>query len=78
MGTKSGCWDLKVNLKAKMYLQVNSTSQRCPNKIIKIVDFFHLPPVSTTPGVVHLELGLSLRIFKKFEKSQMVFLGSWG
>jgi hypothetical protein len=33
MGTISGCWDLKVNLKAKMYLWVNSTSQRCPNKI---------------------------------------------
>ncbi len=31
MGTISGCWDLKVNLKAKMYLYVNSTSQRCLN-----------------------------------------------
>jgi hypothetical protein len=25
-----------VNLKAKIYIYVNSTTQRCPNKIIKI------------------------------------------
>ncbi len=31
MGTIAGCWDLKVNLKAKMYLKGYSTSQRCPN-----------------------------------------------
>jgi hypothetical protein len=32
-----------VNLKAKMHIYVNSTTQRCPNKIIKIFlleDFF--------------------------------------
>ncbi len=64
MGTISSCWHLEVNLKAKLYLYVNSTSQRCPNKIIKIFltkDFFHSPPVSTTP-VVHLELRISPRI----------------
>ncbi len=47
MGTISGCWHLKVNLKAKIYLYVSSTTQRWPNKIIKIFlieDFFHLPP----------------------------------
>ncbi len=41
----------KVNLKAKIYIYVNSTIQRCSNKIIKIflIDyFFHLPPVSAT------------------------------
>jgi hypothetical protein len=35
-----------------MYICVNSTIQRCPNKIIKIYlieDFSYLPPVSTTP-----------------------------
>ncbi len=67
MGTISGCWDLKVNLKAKIYMYVNSTSQRCPNKIFRIFlieDFFHLPPVSTTP-VVHLELRISPQIFEK-------------
>jgi hypothetical protein len=61
MGLISGCRDLKENLKAKMYIYVNSTIQRCPKKIIKIFlieDFFHLPPVSTTP-VVNLELRIS-------------------
>ncbi len=36
-------WNLKVNLKAKTYIFVNSTVQRCPNKIFKIFlikDFF--------------------------------------
>jgi hypothetical protein len=36
MGTISGCRYLKVNLKAKIYIYVKSTIQRCPNKIIKI------------------------------------------
>jgi hypothetical protein len=36
MATISGCRHLKVNLKAKIYIYVNSTTQRCPNKIIKI------------------------------------------
>jgi hypothetical protein len=67
MGLISGCRYLKVNLKAKMYICVNSTIQRCPNKIIKIYlieDFSHLPPVSTTP-VVNLELRIYRRIFEK-------------
>ena len=43
MGLISGCRYLKLNLKAKMYIYVNSAIQRCPNKIIKIFlieDFF--------------------------------------
>ncbi len=63
--TLSGCRHLKVNLKAKIYIYVNSTTQRCPNKIIKIFlleGFFHLPPVSLTP-VANLELRISPRIF---------------
>ncbi len=70
MRTISGCWHLKVNLKAKIYIYVNSTIQRCPNKIIKIFlleDFFHLPLVSLTP-VVHLEPWISPRIFAKKSK----------
>ncbi len=66
-GNNIGCRHLKVNLKAKIYTYVNSTYQRCPNKIIKtllIEDFFYLPLVSTTP-VVHLELRICLRIFEK-------------
>ncbi len=46
---------------------VNSTAQRCPNKIIKVFlieDFFHLPPVSTTP-VVRLESRISAQMFEK-------------
>ena len=50
-----------------MYLYVNSTTQRCQNKIIKtfmIEDFLHLPPVSLTP-VANLKLRISPRIFEK-------------
>ena len=80
MGLISGCRYLKVNLKAKMYICVNSTIQRCPNKIIKIFlieDFPHLPPVSTTP-VVNLELGISPRIFEKFRNGPNGILWGWG
>ncbi len=52
-----------MNLKEKINIYVNSTTQRCPNKIIKIFlleGFFHLPPVSLTP-VANLEL----QIFEK-------------
>jgi hypothetical protein len=67
MGPISGCRLLKVNLKTKIYICINSSTQRCPNKIIKIFlieDFFHLPLVSLTP-VVHFELRISPRSFKK-------------
>ncbi len=64
MGLISGCRYLKVNLKAKMYICVNSSIQRCPNKIIKIFlieDFSHLPPV------VNLELEYLREFSKNFE-----------
>ena len=73
MATISGCRHLKVNLKAKVYIYVNSTIQRCPNKIYNIYlikDFFHLPPVSATP-VVHLELRISPRIFEKIRNGSI-------
>jgi hypothetical protein len=35
MKTIAGCRILKVKLKAKIYIYVNFTTQRCPNKIIK-------------------------------------------
>ena len=66
MGTISGCRHLKVNLKAKFYIYVKSSTQRCRNKIIDLFlngGFFHFPPVSLTP-VVHLELRISPRIFE--------------
>ncbi len=80
MGTISGCSHLKLNLKEKIYIYVNSTTQRCPNKIIKIFqseDFCHLPPVSATP-LVHLELRISPRIFEKIRKALLVYSGAWG
>jgi hypothetical protein len=70
MGTISVSRYLKVNLKAKVYIYVISTIQRCPNKIIKkflIKDFFYLSPVSTTP-VVNLELRISPGIFEQIRK----------
>ncbi len=80
MGIISGCRDLKVNLKAKMYICVTSTIQRCPNKIIKIFlieDFFHLPLVSTTP-VANLDPRISQRIFEKIRNGPNGILWGWG
>ena len=80
MATISGCRYHKVNLKAKIYIYVNSTTQRCPNKIIKIFlieDFFHLPPVSLTP-VANLELRISQRIFEKIQNGVNGILWGWG
>ncbi len=76
----SGWGGLKVNLKAKIYIYVNSTIQRCPNKIITIFlikDFFHLPPVSATP-VVKLELRISPRILEKIRNGPNGILWGWG
>jgi hypothetical protein len=78
--TISGCWHLKVNLKENVYLYFNSTTQRCQNKMIKtflIEDFLHLPPVSTTL-VVHLQLWISLQIFKKIWNGTNDISGAWG
>ncbi len=71
--TISGCRHLKVNY-------VNSTTQRCPNKILKnslLEDFFHLPPVSLTP-VVHLEPRISPRIFEKNRNGRNAILRCLG
>ncbi len=44
---------------------------------VVIEDFYHLPPVSTTP-VVHLELRIFPRIFKiLFEMALMGYSGTW-
>jgi hypothetical protein len=56
LGTIPDCLQLKVNLKKKC-LYVNSTTQRCQNKILKtflIEDFFHfhLPPVSSGSNMI--------------------------
>jgi hypothetical protein len=46
-------------------------------KIFLIIDFFHLPPVSTTP-VVNLELRISPRIFGKNRNGPNGILWGWG
>ncbi len=74
IGTWSDCWQLKMDLKKKMYQYANSTNQRCPKEIMKtflMYDFFHLPPVSMTL-VVHLELRIYPRIFNKIRIALMV------
>jgi len=80
MATISGCRQLKVNLKAKIYIYVSSTTQGCPNKIIKIFQlesFCHLPPASLTP-VANLELRISPRIFEKIRNSPYVIISGLG
>jgi hypothetical protein len=80
MATISGCRQLKVNLKANIYIYVNSTTQRCPNKIIKIFlleSFCHLPPVSLTP-VANLKLRISSRIFEKIRNSPKFIIRGLG
>ncbi len=64
MATISGCWDLKVNLKAKMNLSVNSTSQRCPNKIIKTFMIFPFATNVNDTGGAPWAANISL-IFEK-------------
>jgi hypothetical protein len=59
-----------------MYLYVNSTSQKYPNKIIKIFmikHFFYLPPVSTTPVV-----NLSGDYIPDFVTALLGYSGAWG
>ncbi len=76
----SGWGYLKVNLKAKIYLYVNSTIQRRSNKIIKIFlieDLFHLPPMSATP-VVNLKLRISPRLLEKIRNGPNGILWGWG
>jgi hypothetical protein len=64
MGLISGCRYLKVNLKAKMYKDVNSTIQRCPNKIMN--------------KIFHFELRISPRIFEKNRNGPNGLLWGWG
>ncbi len=56
----SNCCQLKMNLKKKCIYMLTKEILN----IFLIEDFFHLPPVSTTP-VVHLQLRISPRIFEK-------------
>jgi hypothetical protein len=66
-----------MNLKEKIYLNDNSTTQRCPTEIIKtflIEDFFRLPTVSSTL-MVQIQLQISLGIFEKIQNGYNQRLG---
>ncbi len=76
IGTISGCRNLKVNLKAKIYIYVSSTTQRGPNKIIKIFlieDFFHQRHRWQTLSCEYLR-----EFSKKFEMVLMEYSGAGG
>ena len=68
MRTISGCRHLKVNLKAKIYIYVNSTTQRCPNK------FFCLKIFS----ICTLSREYLREFSKTFEMAVMVYSHAWG
>jgi hypothetical protein len=63
MGTISDCLHLQVNSQKKIYLYVNSPTQRCQNKILK---------------TFLIELRISPRIFEKFETALIGDSGAWG
>jgi hypothetical protein len=59
-----------MNLKKKIYLYANSTTQRCPKEIIKtflIEDFFHLPETALM-GIIR---GLGILIHDKNQKQKI-------
>ncbi len=74
MGTISGCRHLKVNLKAKIYINVNSSKKIM--EIFLIEDFSHLP-VSDTVGALWTA-NISANFQKKFETALRIFSGAWG
>ncbi len=80
MGTISGCRHLKVNLKAKIYIYVNSTIQRCPNKIIKIFSDWRFFPFATSVNdtVANFELQISPQIFEKIQNGPYGILRGLG
>ncbi len=71
----SNCWQLKMNLKKKMYLYVNSTTQRCPKEILKIFlieDFFHLQQLCQRQRWCTLSCEFLREFLKKFETALMI------
>ncbi len=72
---------LAVKKHRKNLVKIRVYYPKLSKKILKsflIEDYFHLPPVSKTP-LVHLELWISPRIFKKeFKAVLMVYSGAWG
>ncbi len=80
MGTISGCIHLKVNLKAKIYIYVNSTTQRCPYKIIKIfcLKIFSICHRCRWHRWCTLSREYLREFSKKFEMAVMVHPDVWG
>ncbi len=75
MGTISGCRHLKVNLKAKIYINVSSTTQRWPNKIIKI---FLIEDFVNDTGGKPWAANISANFQKNLKRSQWNTLGLGG
>jgi hypothetical protein len=80
MVTISGCSHLKLNLKAKSYKYVNSTTQRCPNKIIKIfrLKIFAICHRCQRHRWCTLSCEYLREFLKKFETALLVYSGAWG
>jgi hypothetical protein len=80
METISGCRHLKVNLKAKIYIYVNSTTQRCPNKMIKnfLIEIFSICHRCQRHWWCTLSHEYLREFSKKFEIALMVYSGAWG
>ncbi len=81
IGTISDYLHLKVKLKEKMYLYVNSTIQRGSNKITKaflIEDFSICQQCQWHRPLVYLGLRIFPRILEKFEMALMVYSGACG
>jgi hypothetical protein len=76
----SGWGYLTLNLKAKIYIYVNSTIQRCSNKIIKIflIEDFFICQRCQRHAVVNLELRISQQLKEKIRNGPNGILWGWG
>ncbi len=75
---ETACLHLKVNLKEKNYLYVNSTTQRCLNKIIKtflIEDFPFVTGVNDTGAPWAANISTNIRKYLKRPKRDTQVLG---
>ncbi len=78
--TISSCRHLKVNSKANIYIYVNSSTQRCPNKIIKffLLKIFFICHRCQRHRWCTLNCEYLREFSKKFETALMVYSGAWG
>ncbi len=80
MGTLLGCRHLKVNLKTKIDIYVNSSTQRCPNKIIKIfwLKIFSICHQCQRHRWCTLNCEYLREFSEKFETALLVYSGACG